>query len=165
MRMDLHQPFRDLDFPLEFEFGFDPAFTDWTFTLSFSPPLSELQRGMLENLLTGWYEVGVWGGFQPSSLSNMTDSEIEADAQRTVVRWVVDKGSSDMTEALRVLILCLQSYSRTTAARPGEPDQPPRPERLLIGMDKDWAFWLTGPHLPRMRIPNDEPPSQRGGSR
>ena len=110
----------------QFEWEIPCEYTDeWSweglgFTLYFEDAVTERQEEDLRRLIEGWYEVGVWGGFGPvqegKGVLHLLGSIEVKNEEGPRVEWWVDMGSASM-QALGVLMLCLQTWSRETDVR------------------------------------------------
>jgi hypothetical protein len=99
-----------------YEFAGETSWPDLEFTLRTDSTIDSYERQQLEDLLVGWYTVGVHGGFGSSEvggrgvLHNMSGPEFADHEKGLTVTWSVDMGSvSD--DALDVLLRSLKGWS------------------------------------------------------
>ena len=88
---------------------------DVHFELAASKSPSEGDREQFDQLLSGWYLVGFYGGYGPATLGrgvlhNMTEPSYTKDDQGFSAKWRVDMGSVP-DHALDVMIRALEGWS------------------------------------------------------
>jgi hypothetical protein len=110
--------------PLKIDVGELEDWPDVHFLLVSNSPDS-YWREQLDRLLTGWYDVGVHGGYGPADnphmkgvLHNMSEPSFDDEVNGFRATWRADLGSAPR-RALDVLIRALEGWSEYADLRDG----------------------------------------------